>query len=1109
MENTKLSFSKRIAALFLVFAMLAATLPASVFAAGENVTPSDITQSPKTKSVVTPTDLPSQVTRDVVLLLDVSGSMSGTPMTTMKKAAQKFCSQLLKADGKNRVAIIAFQSSYSTCNFTSDLNTLSSFINSKSAGGGTNMNAAAQAAASLLSKSSAETIKNIVIMADGLPQSGDTLTNGRYSSGSNYKYANAVYNTVKAYDESYKVYTLGFFHSISGSTKDFASTFMSDLASDKYGKYNEVTNVDALEFTFGEVADDITDDKDDKNANCPIIIVPGVMGSKLYDGDTLVWAEGSTNDREALGDTLIWAFSSMILNKLKKLDMDKTLNVKNNHVKQNEATYYTYVDEIDESGVHIKTVSDREYGASDSYKNLVNELCDKFGEQRDIYFFSYDWRQSNADSAEKLKEEIIYVLKDTNYTQVDLVCHSMGGLVASNYVSTYDKKGDTIHKIITCGTPYEGAAKLLQVATTSLVLDGVTDMILASAGLTNEIKKKMPSVAELSPSISYFNNSKTPFVRIFREVNITIDNLLDTSLDPSLNTKLGPKIESKIIQEYCMTEPGYKSMLDTLFGSNAEKAYDTIYKDMNSNNINAIAELDDKAYFVVGIGQKTISSVTFEDCTTKTIKDNGQSCDVVSIVEQKNFVSDVFYDCTGDGTVPYESATMMKKLKNKFGNMIDRNGIPRYIEKATNHGGTAGGSNDKASKESLQYIVDVLGSNKTSVKNDNQVKGETVVIKIACPVDVNITSNGETLNSSKDNMSVLSSFGCLDFLGEYGEIKMLCLDDDNYNITLNGTDDGTMNYTIRWFDENNKLTDERNFVDVPITANTLITTGSDKLNNTVLNIDQNGDGKIDSVWAAKANDEGVKKTITLDRTSLTLKRGEKSTLAVTVSPSDLTVSASDITWTSSDKSVATVSETGEVKGINAGKATITATAENGVSATCEVTVRIVSKYYTVNASSNYGGIVSPKRTHIVKAGNSDTIKISPYYGYKIDSVTVNDKAVPVINNTVTLKNIDENCSVYVKFVRADKFNVTVTANKGGYVSHIGTSEITANGFMKIAVIPKIGYRIKSIKKDGISIRPSCCVFLTKINEDHTVDVEFEKISRLTKQDVDEAFRGMK
>lgn len=249
--------------------------------------------------------------------------------------------------------------------------------------------------------------------------------------------------------------------------------------------------------------------------------------------------------------------------------------------------------------------------------------------------------------------------------------------------------------------------------------------------------------------------------------------------------------------------------------------------------------------------------------------------------------------------------------------------------------------------------------------------------------------------------------------------------------------------------------------------------------------------------------------ITLDKTSLTLKRGQKSALAVTATPSDITVSADDITWTSSNESVATVSATGEVKGIKAGKATITATTENGVSATCEVTVRIISQYYTVNVSSNYGGLVIPKFTHRVKAGDSDTIKISPYSKYKIESVTVNGEEVPVINNCVTLNDVEQDCSVYVTFTDADKYKVTVTANEGGRVSHLGTTEITSGSFMSIAVIPKIGYRIKSINKDGVSIRPSCCVFLTKINEDHTVDVEFEKITNITLQDVENAFSGLK
>ena len=45
----------------------------------------------------------------------------------------------------------------------------------------------------------------------------------------------------------------------------------------------------------------------------------------------------------------------------------------------------------------------------------------------------------------------------------------------------------------------------------------------------------------------------------------------------------------------------------------------------------------------------------------------------------------------------------------------------------------------------------------------------------------------------------------------------------------------------------------------------------------------------------------------------------------------------DVTWTSSDEDVATVSD-GRISAVGIGKCTITATTENGKSATCEVTV---------------------------------------------------------------------------------------------------------------------------------------------------------------------------
>ncbi len=76
--------------------------------------------------------------------------------------------------------------------------------------------------------------------------------------------------------------------------------------------------------------------------------------------------------------------------------------------------------------------------------------------------------------------------------------------------------------------------------------------------------------------------------------------------------------------------------------------------------------------------------------------------------------------------------------------------------------------------------------------------------------------------------------------------------------------------------------------------------------------------------------------VTLNRSTLALDLGESFKLSAQVSPYNATVKT--ITFQSSDANVASVEAGGLVKGISAGKATITARAHNGVSASCEVTV---------------------------------------------------------------------------------------------------------------------------------------------------------------------------
>lgn len=88
-------------------------------------------------------------------------------------------------------------------------------------------------------------------------------------------------------------------------------------------------------------------------------------------------------------------------------------------------------------------------------------------------------------------------------------------------------------------------------------------------------------------------------------------------------------------------------------------------------------------------------------------------------------------------------------------------------------------------------------------------------------------------------------------------------------------------------------------------------------------------------------------SITLYKSELSLYTGNSETLTTSIEPNNATNQT--VTWESSDPNVATVDENGKVTAKAAGKATITAMADGGKTATCVVQVR---KPATVEASGS-------------------------------------------------------------------------------------------------------------------------------------------------------------
>ena len=66
-----------------------------------------------------------------------------------------------------------------------------------------------------------------------------------------------------------------------------------------------------------------------------------------------------------------------------------------------------------------------------------------------------------------------------------------------------------------------------------------------------------------------------------------------------------------------------------------------------------------------------------------------------------------------------------------------------------------------------------------------------------------------------------------------------------------------MSYTIRYFDRNDKLLDERTF-EISVTKDMVIKTGINKDKDIVLQIDKNKDGEVDEKISVSKN-ENIKK----------------------------------------------------------------------------------------------------------------------------------------------------------------------------------------------------------------------------------------------------------
>lgn len=138
------------------------------------------------------------------------------------------------------------------------------------------------------------------------------------------------------------------------------------------------------------------------------------------------------------------------------------------------------------------------YGTIDAEAMLLTDT---------LFPLPYDWRFSSAKTADRVDEFVTAILQATEDNEVVIVAHSMGGIVAREYMNQHGN--DHVYRLITIGTPWLGAAKAYKAGLHGDTLGNIFFSRFMNLFLifpdTRLMARNLPALYELMPSRAYYD----------------------------------------------------------------------------------------------------------------------------------------------------------------------------------------------------------------------------------------------------------------------------------------------------------------------------------------------------------------------------------------------------------------------------------------------------------------------------------------------------------------------------------------------------------------------------------------------------------------------------
>jgi pimeloyl-ACP methyl ester carboxylesterase len=407
-----------------------------------------------------------------------------------------------------------------------------------------------------------------------------------------------------------------------------------------------------------------------------------------------------------------------------------------------------------------------------TFDNLIQALEDEgFVRDENLFVAFYDWRQGNATSSvQYLTNTINLALANSQATKVDIVAHSMGGLVARSYIQSNGYQ-DNVDNLILLGTPNYGSSDVYSLWEGGLVpknWDKVQQHMIkfylwymtTATGQTSDfydaIHEYIPSVGELLPTYDYI-------------------------VDNTGNTKpVGDMIEQNQFLNSLNTEEEITELLNNLLQT-------TVIAGTGENTVNQIPVVDftatspsDAKLWADGIPEPN------PPAKNDTVGDN-------RVLESSAFLPDY-------SSLPFPPTVSIQNNLPRWLSFINKllpiaNAFDIILPPSFNISQfTLPSKHSDLPTTSIADVFDTLGISTTQPLEFTPVPEpqELFSIWIASPVAVTVTdSDGNTVSNSKDFSNIPGAI--YDGESDPAGVKMIIIpdpQDGDYNVSLTGIDGG-------------------------------------------------------------------------------------------------------------------------------------------------------------------------------------------------------------------------------------------------------------------------------------------------------------------------------